>query len=345
MRAQRRRRRLWLCLLVSGFSSRSVLRLLREACGAFSCLRWRSTILRDSPSLSKVSAELAFETIATRIDVYEENERRSSPHAVLGSENWRDLKKKRARTQPPKRSTGAVFSHANSHPRKERGHMIQRKRPQRCNKKDTKMSLGCRRAGRAARVGARIRPDRRSRSASARHPKTRRSTTSTGKWPSSSSSLIHLRAAPTRALAVARVSDDGAARGAAATRLAAGLAAVHHKEILRVPGNASTRRGAVARTVPKRAVGVHRRGPPNEPRPSTIPPPFVCVVGILRARIPQVTPRRRPDTAAAPSCALRLVSTYRGGGRAQSLSALSSAFASARELFDRRDRAAPLAPL
>ena len=134
---------------------------------------------------------------------------------------------------------------------------------------------------------------------------------------------------------------------------AAGLAAFHHKEVLRVPGDASTRRGAVARTVPKRAVGFHRRGPPNEPHsPLTDPSPVCLCSGSRRrcsapGRLPQpsaLTRRRRgPRPLLCPKIDCNEIHTGEEPRRLV-VERPVQRFCF-RELLDRRDRAAPLAPL
>ena len=155
-------------------------------------------------------------------------------------------------------------------------------------------SLGCGiRSATATGVGARIRPNRHRRSARSRsaHAAAR---PGGPPHPPASGEIGARVSKDIRTLAVARVPNRGAARGAAATGLAAGLAAFHHKEILRVPGNASTRRGAVARTVPKRAVGFHRRGPHNEPHSPLTDPSPVCLCSGSRRR------RSAPGKATCP---------------------------------------------
>ena len=76
------------------------------------CLRWRSANPSCSSTLLWLSRRACFlDLLAARIDVYEENERRSSPHAVLVGRTGCLRHRKRARTQLTKELYWSGCSH------------------------------------------------------------------------------------------------------------------------------------------------------------------------------------------------------------------------------------------
>ena len=135
-----------------GFSARRCLRLLEEVWGAL----WRGQTGKlgaGFTTLLWLSRRACFlDLLAARIDVYEENERRSTPHAVLvrrtGCLRW-------SKTSPHTAHQRALLERLFSHP-KVRSHDSSTVSATRAT-----TSLGCGiRSATAASVGARIRPNR-----------------------------------------------------------------------------------------------------------------------------------------------------------------------------------------
>ena len=162
--------------------------------GLFICLRWRSAILRESSSLWQVSQTILLRGASDAHRHWFTHRPRAGVARTDIIRIWPSAPSKTSQNTATRRSPGSALT-ANSHPRNdERGlqeptqsaHSAAIRKTRRClHRRRPRGPRDARRRPNSAKSSTR----RTLTPAIGRRRKTRRSSTSTGKWPSSNSSL------------------------------------------------------------------------------------------------------------------------------------------------------------